>query len=104
MNSSSRGRLNDLVAEETAQHSPNPEDSAILNVASELYQELGIKNVPLTIVWAISRASRSPGFSPSSDFLAPDTILWSPSWLTLPKQMRGMLDPEDWRPLLASSL
>src|SRR6266571_4691272 len=78
------------------------EDEAILSVAAKLCKRLGVQNTPVYLDWVASRDRGGSGFSLS--FMAADTISWGPTWLTLPKRMKGMLNPEEWRPLLASSL
>ncbi|HZD12481.1 MAG TPA: hypothetical protein VE177_03065 [Candidatus Binatus sp.] len=95
-------RLRDLVQREASQNPPDSEDAAILAVAGELCQEVGVDNSPVKIDWAISRGMS--GASRSTSFLAPDTIIWADSLLELQRGMKGRLDAEEWKPLLASSL
>ncbi len=97
-----KGRQLTEFEEDLAKAPRSSEDEAILSIAVELCKELQVQNAPVYLDWVAWRDKGGPGFSLA--FMAADTILWGQSWLTLPKRMKGMLSPEEWRPLLASSL
>lgn len=84
------------------------DDDAILEDTKKLCETLGIspfKFNPYRIEWAEwptgfwSRPTSAPGRLPLADSCNID-----PSLVTLPRDLRGKLSPEDWRPLIASGL
>ena len=101
MSGSRRRRLTDFE-EDLARMPRTPDDDAILSVAESLCRQLNLRKAPIYLNWVASREGGGEGFSLS--FMAADTIQWGPTWLTLPKRLKGALSPEEWRPLLASSL
>ena len=96
-----RRRLTDFE-EDLARTPKSQEDESILSIAEELSRKLGLKSAPIYLDWVAWRDRGGSGFSLA--FMAADMIMWGRSWLTLPKRMKGLLEPEEWRPLLASSL
>ncbi len=74
----------------------NPEDQGIVDIARELCQRLGITRIhPQTVSWREKRGLvRVP----------PDLVFFAMDNIMLPKSLMGKLEPEEWKPLLASSL
>ncbi len=101
MDSFTRRRLSEFE-EDLAKTPKSLEDEAILSIAAELCKRVGVQDKPIYMDWVVSRDRGGAGFSLS--FMAADNISWGPTWLTLPKRLKGLLSPEEWRPLLASSL
>ncbi len=74
----------------------HPEDQRIVEIARELCQRLHIYKVnPRTVSWVEKQGLvRVP----------PDQILFGMDNIILPRNTMGKLDPEEWKPLLASAL
>src|SRR5712692_4515239 len=74
----------------------DPEDQRIVDIARELCQRLGITKInPRIVSWREKQGLvRVP----------PDQVLFTMDNILLPKSLMGKLEPEEWKPLLASSL
>ena len=74
----------------------DPEDQRIVDIARELCQRLGITRIhPQTVSWREKRGLVR---------VAPDLVFFAMDNIMLPKSLMGKLEPEEWKPLLASSL
>ncbi len=74
----------------------DPEDQGIVDIARELCQRLGITRIhPQTVSWREKRGLVR---------VAPDLVFFTMDNIMLPKSLMGKLEPEEWKPLLASSL
>jgi hypothetical protein len=89
------------------------EEQDILKIAKELIEQLNISSLkPTSATWAADVRSTLP----DSEKIAPEMAgmikrgvpngwcVFTWDRIILPVEMKGKLDPEDWRPLLASSL
>lgn len=78
----------------------NVEDQNILGIAKELCEQLRIARFkPESLTWVTWL------FTHRQKMLFPsDQCAFSEGQMTLQKMMRGRLSPEEWRPLIASSL
>jgi hypothetical protein len=89
------------------------EEQDILKIAKELIEQLNISSLkPTSVTWAADVQSTLP----DSEKIAPEMAgvikrevpngwcVFTWDRIILPVEMKGKLDPEDWRPLLASSL
>ena len=91
--------------------SPHPQDAMILEVARAVFSSLNIHASPETLLWAsvvpksvfdgsaVEAIARGGTRSASSD----ECCIYRNAIL-LAKGMRGQLGPEEWRPLITSSL
>ena len=91
--------------------SPHPQDAMILDVARAVFSRLNIQPSPETLLWAsavpksifdgsaIEAIARGSTRSASSD----QCCIYRNAIL-LANGMRGRLEPEEWRPLITSSL
>src|SRR5256885_4527764 len=83
-----------------------PKSDPILEVARALCRTLSVSPAPEIVSWQdeyntfVSRFSRSGGGRP----VTPDFPVIDKNRILLKPLMQGMLEPEEWRPLLASSL
>ena len=89
---------------------PHEEDSLLLEMAKQLSAELGVPSMaPNSLVWAalvpkdiLDGSTRQAG---SFTRIAPgDQARFVSQALMLPTDLRGRLRPEEWRPIIASSL
>src|SRR6266700_4198565 len=76
-----------------------PGDIRILQIVEELRSQLRIASAPKKISWQ-NRISEGKG----SHLLPSDECEIRLSLLILPERMREMLEPDEWGPLVASSL
>src|SRR2546426_8621401 len=83
-----------------------PKSDPILEVARDLCRTLSVSPAPEIVSWQdeyntfVSRFSRSGGGRP----VTPDFPVIDKNRILLKPLMQGTLEPEEWRPLLASSL
>jgi hypothetical protein len=85
-------------------YQPSQDEKRILAVTRELMAQFNPKAAPPNrLEWREHHGS--PVFRtrvPSDAVLIYQGVKWS--FLTLPRSMMGRLDPEDWRPIIASSM
>jgi hypothetical protein len=90
------------MTEELA-HDPE-RDPQILEITNSLCQQLGITNYhPTFVSWQVYAYENRRNPSNRKEF-PPDDCLLEKYAVTLPGSMRGKLDPDEWRPIIASSL
>jgi len=98
----------------------NPEDQRIVEIAMELYRRLNVKSPPKAVVFwkgkflprtvtmwhplpIFSSVSPHPWWSPWSDYCFTLPTFSGPVLIAPAQRMKGKLDPEEWRPLMAAS-
>lgn len=74
----------------------DPEDQRIVDIARDLCQRLGITRInPSIVSWRGKYGLVK---------VPPDNVLFVKDSIMLPRSLLGKLEPEEWKPLLASSL
>jgi len=83
------------------------EDQRIGEIAMELYRRLNIKSPPKTVVFwndsPLLSPTPAPYWSSWSDYCFIRQNLSGPITIEPAKRMKGRLEPEEWRPLMAAS-
>jgi len=78
---------------------PEIRDARIVQIIQELSNQLGIEKFPRTIVWT----NELPGGRSRTVVGSDESFVWD-SQLVLAKRMQDALGPDEWRPIIASSL
>ncbi len=74
-------------------------DKRIVEIISEISAQLGIQKFPRRIVWT----DELPGGRGRTIVGSDECLVWD-SQLILAKRIRNELEPDEWRPIIASSL
>ena len=78
---------------------PEIRDARIVQIIEELSNQLGIEKFPRRVVWT----NELPGGRSRIVVGSDESFVWD-SQLVLAKRMRDALGPDEWRPIIASSL
>ena len=81
-------------------------DDRILDISRELCQQLNITNYnPTSVTWRFDvQKGRTRAGTPIMRVLSWDQCVLAKNTIILPVNMREALEPDQWRPIIASSL